>query len=346
MKYPQVSIIIATFNSQKTLPKALESIKIQNYPQDKIEILIIDGGSKDETLKIANKCGCRILKNLKVDQVYAKHLGWLNSGGKYVLFLDSDEALGNKNSIRNKVLTALNDKRIKAVISSCYGSSNTGFQLNSYINEFGDPFSFFLYRISKDEKFFLKELMERSRIVYENSKAAIFDFSGLSNPPFIELTSMGVLIDREYIKSNFREVFENISAHTHLFYLLNSGKCLFAIMKHDPIIHRPVYSLFSYLKKINSRIKNNIYETSMGHAGFIGREKYQPSWYKIKKFLFILYNLLVLPVLLDSLFLSVKRRKPIYLMHVILSFYTLFAIVFYYLLKAFGIKVKLAGYGT
>ena len=346
MKYPQVSIIIATFNSQKTLPKALESIKIQNYPQDKIEILIIDGGSKDETLKIANKCGCRILKNLKVDQVYAKHLGWLNSGGKYVLFLDSDEALGNKNSIRNKVLTALNDKRVKVVISSGYGSSNTGFQLNSYINEFGDPFSFFMYRISKDEKFFLKELVRKNDVIYENSKTVVFDFSGEVDPPFIELTSMGVLIDREYIKSNFTEVFESISVHTHLFYLLHSKKCLFAVMKHDPIIHRPAYSLSSYLKKINSRIKNNIYGTSMGYAGFTGREKYQQFWHGIKKFLFIPYNLLVFPVLADCLLLSIRKRKPVYLMHIVLSFYTLFAIVFYYLLKAFRVKVKLAGYGT
>lgn len=355
MKYPQVSIIIATFNSQKTLPKALGSIKKQNYPQDKIEILVIDGGSKDKTIKIAKKYKrglagyvgkCRTLKNLKVDQVYAKHLGWLNSRGKYVLFLDSDEAFENKNSIRNKVVSALNDKRVKVVVSSGYESPSNNFQLNSYINEFGDPFSFFMYRISKSEKFFLKELMRKGEVVYENSKATVFDFSKLRNLPFIELTSMGVLIDREYVKSNFTEVFENISAHTHLFYLLNSKKCLFAVMKQDPIIHRPVYSLSSYLKKINSRIKNNIYGTGMGYAGFIGREKYQPFWYKIKKFLFIFYNLLVLPVFLDCLFLSVTRRKPVYLMHIILSFYTLFSIVYYYLLKTFGIKVKLSGYGT
>ena len=183
-------------------------------------------------------------------------------------------------------------------------------------------------------------------VVYENSKTVVFDFSDEVDPPFIELTSMGVLIDREYVKSNFTEVFESISAHTHLFYLLHSKKCLFAVMKHDPIIHRPAYSLSSYLKKINSRIKNNIYGTNMGYAGFFGREKYQPSWYGIKKFLFIPYNLLAFPVLADCLLLSIKRRKPAYLMHIILSFYALFSIMYYYLLKILGIKVKLVGYGT
>ena len=44
MNYPLVSIVVATLNSQKTLSDALKSIKMQSYPQDKIEILVIDGG--------------------------------------------------------------------------------------------------------------------------------------------------------------------------------------------------------------------------------------------------------------------------------------------------------------
>lgn len=346
MNYPSVSVVIATLNSQKTLSDVLKSIKKQSYSQNKIEILVIDGGSADKTIDIAKRFKCRILKNSKVDQVYAKHLGWLNSKGKYIVFLDSDEKLEDENSIRNKVLLALENKEVKVVISSGYDNRHNKVELNNYVNEFGDPFSFFMYRISKDESLFINELKKRGKSISENNKAVIFDFSSQDTPPFIELTSMGVLIDRDYVRLNFTEVLKDIPAHTHLFYLLNSKECLFAVMKHDPIIHRPVYSLPSYLKKIDSRIKNNIYGTSMGYAGFIGREKYQLSWYGIKKFLFILYNLLVFPVLADCLLLLIKRRKPIYLMHMILSFYTLFSIMYYYLLKMLRIKVKLVGYGT
>ncbi len=346
MNYPLVSIVVATLNSQKTLSDALKSIKMQSYPQDKIEILVIDGGSEDKTIDTAMRFKCRILKNPKVDQVYAKHLGWLNSRGKYIVFLDSDEKLADKNSIREKVLLALGSKKVKVVVSSGYDNSRNSVRLNSYVNEFGDPFSFFMYRISKDKELFLEELKKRGKIISENSKAVIFDFSGQNTPPFIELTSMGVLIDRRYVKSNFTEVFKNVSAHTHLFYILNLNRCLFAVMKHDGIIHESIYSLSSYLKKINSRIKNNIYTTNMGYAGFAGREKYQPYWYRVKKLLFIFYVFLFLPLIADGLFLLIKRKKPVYLMHIFLSFYALFSIMYYYLLKTFGIKVRLAGYGT
>ena len=55
MNYPLVSIMIATFNSEKVLPRTLEAIRAQTYPQDKLEILAIDGGSTDSTLEIAKK---------------------------------------------------------------------------------------------------------------------------------------------------------------------------------------------------------------------------------------------------------------------------------------------------
>ena len=53
MEYPVVSIVIATYNSEKLLPRTLDAIRRQTYPKERIEILIIDGGSKDNTIKIA-----------------------------------------------------------------------------------------------------------------------------------------------------------------------------------------------------------------------------------------------------------------------------------------------------
>jgi len=46
------SIIVPTFNSAKYLSSTLESISMQNY--ENIEVLLADGGSKDETLEIAS----------------------------------------------------------------------------------------------------------------------------------------------------------------------------------------------------------------------------------------------------------------------------------------------------
>ena len=50
---PKVSIIIATFNSEKTLRNALDSALHQSY-QD-WECLVVDGASKDSTIEIVKE---------------------------------------------------------------------------------------------------------------------------------------------------------------------------------------------------------------------------------------------------------------------------------------------------
>lgn len=52
---PSISIITATYNSEKTIRDALESVASQNYPN--VEHIIQDGASTDETLKVIEAFG-------------------------------------------------------------------------------------------------------------------------------------------------------------------------------------------------------------------------------------------------------------------------------------------------
>ena len=346
MKYPLVSIVIATLNSENTLPKVLSSIRKQSYPQKKLEILVIDGGSKDKTLDIARAYGGMIIHNPKVDLVFAKHLGYKKAKGKFLLFLDSDEVLENRNSIKLKYLTMLGNDGVKAVVSSGYKKPTPYPSINYYINEYGDPFSLFMYRSSRDTDWFLNELLGKYPKVKEDNQRAIFDFGRSPNPPFIEFISMGVMIDLEYAKKVFPKILISPSFHIHLFYLLLSKNNLLAIMKKDSVIHYSAATIKGYLKKIKSRIKNNVYTTSMGMGGFKGRERRYTKWCRIKKFLFIPYSLTIVFPCLDSISLFLTRRKTIYFVHSFLCLYTLLLIVFYYTMKLVGFKPKFAGYGN
>ena len=87
---PLVSVIIPTCNSQTTLHQCLQSVQKQTYK--KMEIIVVDRHSADETVQIA--------KNFKVKLFYvtqerstAKNLGAKNARGEYLLFLDSDMEL-------------------------------------------------------------------------------------------------------------------------------------------------------------------------------------------------------------------------------------------------------------
>ena len=56
----KISIITPSFNSEKTIEDTIKSVISQTY-QDK-EYLIIDGGSKDNTLKVVEKYQNKISK--------------------------------------------------------------------------------------------------------------------------------------------------------------------------------------------------------------------------------------------------------------------------------------------
>lgn len=90
---PFVSFVIPTYNAQKYLGKCLASIKKQNYPENKIEIFIIDGGSTDETLSIARKYKVKILKNPYRDAESGKSIGIQASKGEIIALVDADNEL-------------------------------------------------------------------------------------------------------------------------------------------------------------------------------------------------------------------------------------------------------------
>jgi len=93
MNKPLVSIIIPTYNSEKTLGTCLESIRKQTYRN--IEIIIIDRFSRDKTIEIAKKFGANI-KLKDCERTEAKNIGVKEAQGKYVCFIDSDMELSKE----------------------------------------------------------------------------------------------------------------------------------------------------------------------------------------------------------------------------------------------------------
>ncbi len=86
---PLVSVNIATYNSEKTLVKCLDSLKNQSYKN--IEIVIMDSYSKDKTLDIARAYGARIV--FAPTLATARKAGADASRGDYIFILDSDQIL-------------------------------------------------------------------------------------------------------------------------------------------------------------------------------------------------------------------------------------------------------------
>jgi glycosyltransferase involved in cell wall biosynthesis len=102
MKYPLISIVIPTCNSEQVLANCLFSIKKQDYPQDRIETTVVDCLSNDNTAQIAKKSGARVLFH-KCGPLKARKIGFEMSTGDLILFLDSDQTLKTRDCLRRAV---------------------------------------------------------------------------------------------------------------------------------------------------------------------------------------------------------------------------------------------------
>lgn len=96
MGSPKVTIVIASYNSGKTIGKALQSVKDQSF-QD-WECLVVDGASKDETVGIVeefakkdNRFRCVSESDRGIYDAFNK--GWRNANGKWIYYLGSDDLI-------------------------------------------------------------------------------------------------------------------------------------------------------------------------------------------------------------------------------------------------------------
>lgn len=103
-----LTIIIPTYNSQDTIIRAIDSCL--ECIQD-IELIIVDDGSKDSTLKVIKGNYGKLLKLKKINIISTMHVGAgnarntgiANASGRWLMFLDSDDKFKNL----SKVLKAL-----------------------------------------------------------------------------------------------------------------------------------------------------------------------------------------------------------------------------------------------
>jgi len=90
-----LSIILPTYNSEETISGSIKSITKQNY--NNFELIIINDGSTDNTLKICERLRkenkrikiINFKKNLGVSK--ARNEGLKKARGEYIIFLDSDD---------------------------------------------------------------------------------------------------------------------------------------------------------------------------------------------------------------------------------------------------------------
>lgn len=76
---PRVTIIIPAYNEEKSIGRTIKSIIASDYPEEKLEILVINDGSEDKTFEIAKKYKSKLVK------VYTKLNGGKGTALNYAI---------------------------------------------------------------------------------------------------------------------------------------------------------------------------------------------------------------------------------------------------------------------
>ena len=86
----KISVIIPTINEANNLPLLLSDL---STIQKKEEIIIVDGGSEDETINIANIYGAKVYQSKERNRGLQLNLGAKYSKGDWLIFLHADTRL-------------------------------------------------------------------------------------------------------------------------------------------------------------------------------------------------------------------------------------------------------------
>lgn len=97
--YPEISVIVPIYNSADTLEACLRSINDGAYPLSAIRVFLVNNLTRDNSFEIFSRCQ-ELFPNLRMQWLNAQqgksralNLALYNSGGKYVVHIDSDGLL-------------------------------------------------------------------------------------------------------------------------------------------------------------------------------------------------------------------------------------------------------------
>jgi cellulose synthase/poly-beta-1,6-N-acetylglucosamine synthase-like glycosyltransferase len=109
---PRVSIVIAALNSEQTIGECLKSVFELSYPEDLLEVILIDGFSRDATVKIAEKYPVKIF-TVPLNAPAAYNYATKIIKGEVLGLIDADAKV--EKEWLNKLVVHLNDPLVAGV---------------------------------------------------------------------------------------------------------------------------------------------------------------------------------------------------------------------------------------
>lgn len=115
MKQPILSIIVPVYNVEPYLERCLLSCLHQDIPQDDYEIIVVNDGSTDGSLQVAERVAkengnVAIISQKNGGLSAARNTGMKHARGKYFMYVDSDDYLFD--NVLSSLLTTVEDNNL------------------------------------------------------------------------------------------------------------------------------------------------------------------------------------------------------------------------------------------
>jgi len=328
MRKTTVSVIVPTFNSDRTIQACLESIRLQSYPSTLTELIVADAGSKDRTLEIAQEFNVdRIVDNpLKTGEA-GKTEGIKASSGEIIALIDSDNILDDHDWLSN-MLEPFSDPDIIAAEPIRFTWRRADPAMSRYFALLGmsDPVCLFLGNYD--------------RYCMLTGKWTGLDVSAEDRGPYYKLTlradqlpTLGAngLVFR-------RSLLDHISWDPYFFDIDVMYQAALAGCRHTAkvkcgIVHLYCDRLADFARKQDRRIRDFFFYWQEGKKTYPWNRQRRLGFVR-----FCVYSLLVFPLIIQMLRGWWRKRDAAWLYHLPVCWITLWVYWKAVLSKALGIR--------
>lgn len=149
-----ISVIIPTFNEADKIAHAIEKIRLANKRYE-LEIIVVDGGSTDQTISIVKNSGATIISSPK-GRALQMNRGAKAANSKILYFLHADS------TPPSNFIEYISDSIHEGAVSGCFRLS---FDLNHWFlraNCWFTRFDFNVFRFGDQSLFVLKDIFDQA----------------------------------------------------------------------------------------------------------------------------------------------------------------------------------------
>lgn len=313
--FPKISILTATLNAEKVLRLCYQAIAKQDYPRDKIELIIGDGGSVDRTRQVAEEFGAKIAENLLKTAEAGKAAALKLATGDLVAIIDSDNIMPDSHWL-SRMVEPFRDSSIIASEPWEYTYRKTDPALTRYFALIGmnDPLVLFLGNY--DRRNFITNRWTGLPVKTDDQGNYLKVYLTADNLPTIGAN--GFVVRRpELLKCSVDKYVFDIDLLNELI-KIHGGQVIAAKVKIG-IVHLYSGDIRTFIKKQKRRVKDFLhFGEQKKDTGYPWMKRYLP-----RVILFVLACLTMIPLLIQLLIGYSHKPDRIWWFHPIACWITL-----------------------